>query len=50
VDRSRIVEPTAWWVTRSAGHERLVLTSCHPPFSAAKRLVVFARLSRSEGR
>jgi sortase A len=50
VERSRIVEPTAWWVTRSAGHERLVLTTCHPPFSAAKRLVVFARLSRSEGR
>jgi len=50
VDQRRIVERTAWWVTRSAGHERLVLTTCHPPFSAAKRLVVFARLSRSEGR
>jgi sortase A len=50
VDRSRIVEPTAWWVTRRTGHERLVLTTCHPPFSAAKRLVVFARLTASEGR
>jgi sortase A len=50
VDQRRIVEPTAWWVTRSAGHERLVLTTCHPPFSAATRLVVRARLSRSEAR
>jgi sortase A len=50
VEQSRIVEATATWVTRSAGHERLVLTTCHPRFSAAKRLVVFARLSRSEGR
>jgi sortase A len=50
VDQRRIVEPTAWWVTRNAGHQRLVLTTCHPPFSAAKRLVVFARLSPSEAR
>jgi sortase A len=50
VDERRIVELTEWRVTRSAGHERLVLTTCHPPFSAAKRLVVFARLSRSDGR
>ena len=50
VDRRRIVEPSAWWVTRGAGHERLVLTTCHPPFSAAQRLVVFARLTGSEGR
>jgi sortase A len=50
VAQRRIVEPTAWWVTRSLGREGLVLTTCHPPFSAATRLVVFARLSRSEGR
>jgi sortase A len=49
VHQRRIVEPTAWWVTQSARHERLVMTTCHPPLSAAKRLVVSARLSRSEG-
>ena len=44
VQRRRIVSPTAWWITRSTGHERLVLSACDPPFSAARRLVVFARL------
>jgi sortase A len=48
VDETRIVEPSALWVTRR-GHERLVLTSCHPPFSAARRIVVFARLTESAG-
>jgi sortase A len=42
VYESRIVDPTAIWVTER-GHDRLVLTSCHPPFSAAERIVVFAR-------
>ncbi len=44
VEGSRIVEPSAIWVTRH-GSERLVLTTCHPPFSAAQRIVVFARLT-----
>jgi sortase A len=44
VDASRIVDPGAVWVTER-GHDRLVLTSCHPPFSAAKRIVVIARLT-----
>ena len=46
VEGSRIVDPGALWVTRS-GHDRLVLTSCHPPFTAARRIVVFARLTAS---
>jgi sortase A len=25
------------------GHDRLVLTACHPLYSAAQRIVVFAR-------
>ena len=44
VESTRIVDPTAVWVTER-GHDRLVLTSCHPPFSAAQRIVVFAQLT-----
>jgi sortase A len=40
----RVVSPEAWWITRSVGYERLVLSACAPLFSAAQRLVVFARL------
>ena len=43
VERTRIVDPSAYWVTQQ-GQNRLVLTSCHPPFSAAQRIVVIARL------
>ncbi len=43
VERTRIVDPSATWVTRAVGYPRLVLTACHPRFSAAKRIVVFAR-------
>jgi sortase A len=42
----RIVDPTAWWVTRNVGYDRLVLSACDPLFSASHRLVVFARLSQ----
>jgi sortase A len=41
--RSRIVKPSAVWVTRRAGFDQLVLTACHPKYSAAKRIVVFAQ-------
>ena len=44
VERTRIVDPSACWVTQRS-RDRLVLTSCHPPFSAAQRIVVFARLA-----
>jgi sortase A len=47
VERTRIVAPTATWVTRRVAYDRLVLTACHPLYSAAKRIVVFARLERS---
>jgi sortase A len=43
VESTRIVKPTAVWVTRRVGHDRLVLTACHPKYSAAKRIVIFAR-------
>jgi len=44
VEQRRIVAPTALWVTRRAGYDRLILSACHPLYSAAKRIVVFARL------
>jgi sortase A len=43
VEQTRIVPPTAVWVTKRVGHNRIVLTACHPKYSAAKRIVVFAR-------
>jgi sortase A len=43
VEGTRIVKPTALWVTRRVGHDRLVMTACHPKYSASKRIVVFAR-------
>jgi sortase A len=46
VQYRRVVSPTAWSVTRNAGYDRLVLSACDPLFSAARRLVVFARLTR----
>jgi sortase A len=47
VERTRIVAPAAIWVTRRVAYDRLVLTACHPLYSAAERIVVFARLDRS---
>ena len=45
VERTRIVPPTALWITdRVPGAERLVLSACHPLYSASQRVVVFARL------
>jgi sortase A len=44
VERTRIVRPTATWVTNRVGYDRLILSACHPLYSAAKRIVVFARL------
>jgi sortase A len=46
VQYHRIVSPSAWWITRNVGYDRLVLSACNPVYSAAQRYVVFARLSR----
>ncbi len=48
---TRVVAPTALGVLRSVpGDRRLVLTACHPLYSAAQRIVVFARLVSSQAR
>jgi sortase A len=43
-EKQRIVDPSQVEVVRDVGHDRLVLTACHPLYSAAQRIVVFARL------
>jgi sortase A len=48
VQRTLIVRPDALWVVNDVGYERLVLTACHPLYSAARRIVVFARLRGAE--
>jgi sortase A len=50
VERTRIVPPSATWVTDRVEYDRLVLTACHPLYSAAQRIVTFARLESSAPR
>src|SRR4051812_49556958 len=50
VERTRIVPPTAVWVTDRVGYDRLILSACHPLYSAAQRIVVFAKLDRVQAR
>ncbi|HWH11690.1 MAG TPA: class E sortase [Solirubrobacteraceae bacterium] len=46
VQMTRIVAPTDFGVIKSVGYQRLVLSACDPPFSASKRIIIFARLIR----
>jgi sortase A len=48
IDRTRIVKPDALWVIKDVGHDQLVLSACHPLYSAEQRIIVFARLVRTE--
>jgi sortase A len=50
VEKERIVAPTELSVIKRVGFDRLVLSACHPLYSAAKRIVVFARLVAVEAR
>jgi sortase A len=50
VEETKIVPPSAVWVTRAVGYERLVLSACHPLYSAAERIIVFAKLRSVEPR
>jgi len=43
VEKTRIVAPTEVSVKRRVGYDRLILSACHPLYSAAQRIVVFAR-------
>jgi len=44
VQKQQIVEPSQTEVVDDVGYPRLVLSACHPLYSAAQRIVVFARL------
>jgi sortase A len=44
VQYHKIVLPTALWVTNNVGYDRLVLSACNPLYSAAQRIIIFARL------
>jgi sortase A len=46
VERTKIVDDSDFSVLRKVRHDRLVLTACHPLYSAAQRIVAFARLVR----
>jgi sortase A len=50
VQYQRIVDPSALWVIRDVGYDRLVLSACNPLYSAAQRIVVFARLKAVQPR
>jgi sortase A len=45
VQRSEIVDPSDVQIVHKVGYERLVLTACHPLYSASQRYAIFARLS-----
>jgi sortase A len=44
VNSTDIVEPDDVEIVDDVGYERLVLTACHPLYSAAQRYAIFARL------
>jgi sortase A len=46
VEKHEVVDPGDVGIINPVGYDRLVLTACHPPYSAAERYVVFAKLSR----
>ena len=48
VEKTEIVEPSEVDVVDNVGYERLVLSACHPLYSAAQRYIVFARLTGVE--
>jgi sortase A len=46
VQKTRVVDDSAVHIIHETGYERLVLTACHPLYSAAQRIAAFARLRR----
>ena len=46
VQGTRVVDASDVGIVHEVGYERLVLTACHPLYSAAQRIVAFAKLER----
>jgi sortase A len=44
VQKTRVVDDSAVNIIHTVGYERLVLTACHPLYSAAQRIAAFAKL------
>jgi sortase A len=44
VQGTRVVDDSAVNIIREVGYDRLVLTACHPLYSAAQRIAAFAKL------
>jgi sortase A len=44
VQSTRVVDDSAVNIIHKVGYERLVLTACHPLYSAAQRIAAFAKL------
>jgi sortase A len=45
VEKVKIVDASQVGIVHRVDHERLVLTACHPLYSAAERYAIFARLT-----
>ncbi len=45
VEKHEIVDPDAVEIVKNVGYDRLVLTACHPLYSAAQRYAQFAKLT-----
>jgi sortase A len=45
VQKTRVVDDSAVNIIHQVGYERLVLTACHPLYSAAQRIAAFAKLT-----
>src|SRR3954447_22338954 len=48
VQKSEIVDPSDVGIIHNTGYERLVLSACHPLYSASQRYIVYARLVHTE--
>lgn len=46
VQKHEIVDPSAVHIVDPVGYERVVLTACHPLYSAAQRYALFGKLTR----
>jgi sortase A len=46
VERIKVVDDSDFSVLRKVRYDRLVLSACHPLYSAAQRVIVFARVVR----
>lgn len=44
VQKTEVVDPSDVGIVRKVGYERLVLSACHPLYSAEHRFIVYARL------